>query len=206
MKLQQLRYVLEIVRQKNHLSAAAEALHTSQPGVSRQILLLEAELGFEIFQRTRNRIIGLTEPGQLVLDIAKRVVTDVDALRSVKEDINAGNSGTFTIATTHTQARYVLPKVIEQFISKYPEVQLVLKQGNPEEICNLVDTGEADLAIGTDTLVQYPNLVRLPCFSLPRSVVAKVGHPILAVKELTLQEWPITRSFHMIRATADAGA
>ena len=188
MKLQQLRYVLEIVRQKNHLSAAAEALHTSQPGVSRQILLLEAELGFEIFQRTRNRIIGLTEPGQLVLDIAKRVVTDVDALRSVKEDVNAGNSGTFMIATTHTQARYVLPKVIEQFISKYPEVQLVFEQGNPEEICNLVDTGEADLAIGTDTLVQYPNLVRLPCFSLPRSVVAKVGHPILAVKELTLQD------------------
>jgi LysR family transcriptional regulator, cys regulon transcriptional activator len=188
MKLQQLRYVLEIVRQKNHLSAAAEALHTSQPGVSRQILLLEAELGFEIFQRTRNRIIGVTEPGRLVLEIAKRVVTDVDALRSVKEDVNSGNSGTFTVATTHTQARYVLPMVIEQFVSKYPEVQLVLKQGNPEEICSLVDTGEADLAIGTDTLVEFPNLVRLPCFSLPRSVVAKAGHPILAVKNLTLKD------------------
>ena len=188
MKLQQLRYVLEIVRQKNHLSAAADALHTSQPGVSRQILLLEAELGFEIFQRTRNRIIGLTEPGQLVLDIAKRVVTDVDALRSVKEDVNSGNSGIFTVATTHTQARYVLPSVVEQFVSKYPDVQLVLKQGNPEEICSLVDTGEADLAIGTDTLVQFPNLVRLPCFALPRSVVAKAGHPILSVKELTLQD------------------
>jgi LysR family cys regulon transcriptional activator len=188
MKLQQLRYVLEIVRQKNHLSAAAEALHTSQPGVSRQILLLEAELGFEVFQRTRNRIIGLTEPGRLVLDIAKRVVTDVDALRSVKEDVNSGNSGTFTVATTHTQARYVLPIVIEQFVSKYPDVQLVLKQGNPEEICSLVDTGEADLAIGTDTLVQFPNLVRLPCFSLPRSVVAKAGHPILSVKDLNLQD------------------
>src|SRR5580704_17448523 len=188
MKLQQLRYVLEIVRQNNHLSAAAEALHTSQPGVSRQILLLEAELGFEIFQRTRNRIIGVTEPGRLVLDIAKRVVTDVDALRSVKEDVNSGNSGTFTEATTHTQARYVLPMVIEQFVSKFPEVQLVLKQGNPEEICSLVDTGEADLAIGTDTLVEFPNLVRLPCFSLPRSVVAKAGHPILKVKDLTLKD------------------
>ena len=187
MKLQQLRYVLEIVRQNNHLSAAAEALHTSQPGVSRQILLLEAELGFEIFQRTRNRIIVVTETGRLVLDIAKRVVTDVDALRSVKEDVNSGNSGTFTVATTHTQARYVLPMVIEQFVSKFPEVQLVLKQGNPEEICSLVDTGEADLAIGTDTLVEFPNLVRLPCFSLPRSVVAKVGHPILAIKDLTLE-------------------
>ena len=75
-----------------------------------------------------------------------------------------GNSGIFTVATTHTQARYVLPSVVEQFVSKYPDVQLVLKQGNPEEICSLVDTGEADLAIGTDTLVQFPNLVRLPCF------------------------------------------
>lgn len=188
MKLQQLRYVLEIVRQNNHLSAAAQALHTSQPGVSRQILLLEAELGFEIFQRTRNRIIGLTSAGEHVLDIAKRVVTDVDALRALKEDVNFGNRGVLTIATTHTQARYVLPMVIEKFVKKYPDVELILKQGNPEDICSLVDSGEADLAIGTDTQKQLPNLVKLPCFSLPRSVVAKVGHPILDVDPLTLQE------------------
>ena len=188
MKLQQLRYVLEIVRQNNHLSAAAQALHTSQPGVSRQILLLEAELGFEIFQRTRNRIIGLTSAGEQVLEIAKRVVTDVDALRALKEDVNSGNRGVLTVATTHTQARYVLPMVIEKFVKKYPEVELILKQGNPEDICNLVDSGEADLAIGTDTLKQLPNLVKLPCFSLPRSVVAKIGHPILSVNPLTLEE------------------
>jgi LysR family cys regulon transcriptional activator len=188
MKLQQLRYVLEIVRQNNHLSAAAEALHTSQPGVSRQILLLEAELGFEVFQRTRNRIIGLTDPGRFVLDIAKRVITDIDALRSLKEDVNFGNAGTFTIATTHTQARYVLPMVIEKFVNKYPDVQLVLKQGNPEDICSLVDSGDADLAIGTDTLGQFANLVRLPCFSLPRSVVAKAGHPILDVETLKIED------------------
>src|SRR6202008_1861057 len=113
MKLQQLRYVLEIVRQKNHLSAAAEALHTSQPGVSRQIQLLELELGFEIFQRTRNRIIGITEPGQHVLAIAQRVTTDIAALRTLKNDMNSGNRGTLTIGTTHTQARYVLPSVVE---------------------------------------------------------------------------------------------
>jgi LysR family cys regulon transcriptional activator len=188
MKLQQLRYVLEIVRQNNHLSAAAQALHTSQPGVSRQILLLEGELGFEIFQRTRNRIIGLTSAGEHVLEIAKRVVTDIDALRALKEDVNSGNRGVLTIATTHTQARYVLPMVIEKFVKKYPEVELILKQGNPEDICNLVDSGEADLAIGTDTLRQLPNLVKLPCFSLPRSVVAKIGHPILDVNPLTLEE------------------
>jgi LysR family cys regulon transcriptional activator len=188
MKLQQLRYVLEIVRQNNHLSAAAQALHTSQPGVSRQILLLEAELGFEIFQRTRNRIIGLTSAGEHVLEIAKRVVTDVDALRALKEDVSSTNRGVLTIATTHTQARYVLPMVIEKFVKKYPEVELILKQGNPEDICNLVDSGEADLAIGTDTQKQLPNLVKLPCFSLPRSVVARIGHPILQVEPLTLEE------------------
>jgi LysR family transcriptional regulator, cys regulon transcriptional activator len=188
MKLQQLRYVLEIVRQNNHLSAAAESLNTSQPGVSRQILLLEAELGFEIFQRTRNRIIGLTDPGRLVLDIATRVITDVEALRSLKEDVNFGNTGTFTVATTHTQARYVLPLVIEKFVKAYPDVQIVLKQGNPEDICSMVDTGDADMAIGTDTLRQFPNLVRLPCFSLPRSVVAKVGHPILEVETMTIED------------------
>jgi LysR family transcriptional regulator, cys regulon transcriptional activator len=188
MKLQQLRYVLEIVRQNNHLSAAAEFLHTSQPGVSRQILLLESELGFEIFQRTRNRIIGLTPAGQHVVDIAKRVVTDVDSLRSLKEDISFGDRGTLTIATTHTQARYVLPAVVEKFINKFPDVQLILKQGNPEDICAMVDSGDADLAIGTDTQKHFPNLVKLPCFALPRSVVAKVGHPILNVKTLTLED------------------
>jgi LysR family cys regulon transcriptional activator len=150
--------------------------------------LLEAELGFEIFQRTRNRIIGLTDPGRFVLDIAKRVITDVEALRSLKEDVNFGNTGTFTVATTHTQARYVLPLVIEKFVKIYPEVQIVLKQGNPEDICSLVDTGEADMAIGTDTLRHFPNLVRLPCFSLPRSVVAKIGHPILEVETMTIED------------------
>src|ERR1700733_3828227 len=135
MKLQQLRYVLEITRRGNHLSAAAEALNTSQPGVSRQIQLLEAELGFEIFRRTRNRIIGLTEPGQQVLEIARRVVTDVTALQSLKEEMYSRHRGTLTIATTHTQARYVLPRVVADFVKAHPGVQLVLKQGDPEEIC-----------------------------------------------------------------------
>ena len=139
MKLQQLRYVLEIVRHGNHLSAAAKALNTSQPGVSRQIQLLEAELGFGIFERSRNRIIGLSEPGHEVLAIAKRMTADMSTLRALKDDIKSGNRGTLTIATTHTQARYVLPNVIKTFISAYPDVRLILKQGDPEEICALVD-------------------------------------------------------------------
>lgn len=187
MKLQQLRYILEIARHGNHLSAAAKALHTSQPGVSRQVQLLEAELGFGVFERTRNRIIGLTEHGLEVLAIAKRVSADMAALRSLKEDVTSGNRGTLTIATTHTQARYVLPPVIKSFVASYPEVRLILKQGDPEEICALVDSGEADIAIGTETTRQYPDLVRLECYKLTRSVAAKIGHPILDVEPLTIE-------------------
>ena len=188
MKLQQLRYVLEITRHGNHLSAAAEALNTSQPGVSRQIQLLERELGFEIFLRTRNRIIGLTPSGEHVVDIARRVVDDVGALRSLRDQVSVGDRGTLTIGTTHTQARYVLPRVIASFVKAYPDVELVLKEGDPEEVCQMVDAGTADVAIGTETSRTFPHLVRLPCFVIARSVVAKAGHPILQVKKLTLQE------------------
>jgi LysR family cys regulon transcriptional activator len=188
MKLRQLRYVLEITQHGNHLSAAAEALNTSQPGVSRQIQLLESELGFEIFLRTRNRIIGLTPSGQHVVDIARRVVDDVDALRSLKDQASVGDRGTLTIGTTHTQARYVLPRVIASFVKAYPDVELVLKEGDPEEVCQMVEAGTADLAIGTETSQSYPHLLKLPCFEITRSVVAKAGHPILKVPKLTLQE------------------
>lgn len=193
MNLQQLEYVLEIVRHRNHLSMAAQALHTSQPGVSRQIKQLEAELGFEIFLRTRNRIIGLTEPGTHVLEIAKRVLTDVSALQSLKEDMAAVNQGTLTIATTHTQANYVLPSVIRSFATRFPDVRISLKQGDPESICSLVDSGEADLAIGTESARSFP-LISLPCFALERSVVAPIGHRILEDEALTLEriaEYPI---------------
>jgi LysR family cys regulon transcriptional activator len=188
MKLQQLRYVLEITRRGNHLSAAAEALNTSQPGVSRQIQLLEAELGFEIFLRTRNRIIGLTPPGEHVVDTARRVIDDVGSLHSLKEEVSVGNRGTLTIGTTHTQARYVLPRVIPAFVQLYPDVALVLKEGDPEEVCQMVDAGAADLAIGTETSRSFPHLVKLPFFEITRSVVAKADHPILKVNKLTLKE------------------
>ncbi|MEJ0023308.1 MAG: LysR substrate-binding domain-containing protein [Alphaproteobacteria bacterium] len=215
MNLQQLRYVVEIVRHGNHLSAAAEALNSSQPGVSRQIQLLEQELGFEIFTRTRNRIIGLTEPGNVVLSIAQRVSTDVAALKRLKDDMHAGNRGLFTVATTHTQARYFLPKIVTRFVAKYPNVRLALKQGDPEEICELVDAGDADIAIGTETTRNFPNLVKLDCFDLQRCVVAQPGHPILTVPELTLEEiakYPIitydnrySGRWKVMKAFADVG-
>lgn len=187
MNLQQLRYVAEIVKQGNHLSAAADALHTSQPGVSRQIQLLESELGFDIFVRTRNRILGLTEPGEHVLAIAKRVTTDLEGLNSLKEDLRAKDRGVLTVATTHTQARYVLPKVVKRFIDRYPAVQLILKQGDPEQICQMVEDGDADIAIGPETVRPFPQLLKLPCIELPRSVVGLTGHPIFSVPEMTLE-------------------
>ncbi len=188
MKLQQLRYVLEITRHGNHLSAAAQALNTSQPGVSRQIQLLEEELGFSIFVRTRNRIIGVTPPGEHVIDIARRVIDDVGALRSLREQASASDRGTLTIGTTHTQAKYVLPRVILTFVERYPEVELVFREGDPEEICQMVEDGVADFAIGTETKGSFPHLVKLPCFEIERSVIACLGHEILTVAKLTMQE------------------
>lgn len=188
MKLRQLRYVLEVHRRGNHISAAAEALHTSQPGMSKQIQLLESELGFAVFQRKRNRVVGLTEPGRVVIDIAQRIINDVENLRAIREDFSTKAEGGLTIATTHTYARYILPKVIEGFVKRYPSVRLGLHQGNPTQICEAVEAGEADLAVGTETMRPFPGLVMLPCIEITRSVIAKKGHPILKVADLTLAE------------------
>jgi len=188
MNLRSLRYVIEVSRQGNHISKAAEALHASQPGVSKHIQIMENELGFEIFSRKRNRIVGLTEPGRELLSRAQRILSDVDSLRRLGEEYADHDGGTLTIATTHTQARYVLPRVIEKFVHRHPQVKLGLRQGDPVQIYELVESGEVDMAIGPQTTRKFPNLVMLPCLHLSRSVVAKAGHPILKAKKLTLEE------------------
>lgn len=188
MTLKQLRYICEVYRHGNHISAAAEALHTSQPGISKQIQMIEAELGFEIFSRRRNRIVGVTEPGQQAIAIAQRVLNEIDNLKGVGDDYAQVGAGHLTVATTHTMARYVLPKVVEKFIRKYPSIRLGLRQGNPEQVCELIESGEADIGIGPDTMRQFPSLAEIACFPLSRSVVAKTGHPVLKARELTLQE------------------
>lgn len=188
MNLRQLRYVLEVHRRGNHMSAAAEAMHTSQPGISKQIQLLEQELGFAVFQRRRNRVVGLTEPGREVIEIAQRIMNDMQNLRTVRDDYNAREEGTLTIATTHTYARYVLPSVVNRFVGRYPAVRLGLQQGNPTQICEAVEAGEADLAIGTETMRPFPGLAMLSCFPITRSIIARKGHPILEARELTLPE------------------
>ena len=188
MKLMQLHYVVEVARHGNHISNTAEALHTSQPGISKHIQMLEEELGFEIFSRKRNRIAGLTEAGREVIVIAERILNDTNNLKRLGEEISAREGGSLTIATTHTQARYLLPKVIEKFIRRHPTVQIRLRQGNPTAVCELVESGEADIAIGTESQRQFPDLVRYECYELDRSIITKVGHPLQKIRKPTLQD------------------
>ncbi len=187
MKLQQLRYLCEVAKQGLNVSEAAEALHTSQPGISKQIRLLEEELGVEIFVRNGKRVVAVTEPGQAVLDIAERILEEARNLKQVAEEFRNEDSGSLVIATTHTQARYALPKVIQQFVQRYPKVRLSLRQGSPAQICQQVLSGEADLAIATEAIEHYPQLAMLPCYQWNRSVIVPPDHPLLFEKPLTLE-------------------
>jgi LysR family cys regulon transcriptional activator len=186
--LQQLRYLQEIVRQGLKISDAANALYTSQPGVSKQIKLLEDELGIEIFVRNGKRITAITEPGKAILEIAQRILLDTDNLKQVSEEFRAQDSGTLSIATTHTQARYALPPVVKQFIKRYPKVRLSLHQGSPTQIAELVLDGEADIAIATESLALYDELVTLPCYEWHHCIITPPKHPLLTEKKLTLEK------------------
>lgn len=179
MKLQQLRYLVEVARRGLNVSEAAEALYTSQPGVSKQIKLLEDELGIIVFERSGKRLTGITEPGEAVLEIAGRILKEAENMKRVGEDYAGGDSGTLVVATTHTQARYALPQVVKAFVERHPQVRLVLHQGNPTQIAAWAVAGEADIAIATEALEDTPQLVTLPCQEWRHCVIAPTGHPIL---------------------------
>lgn len=194
MNLQQLRYVYEVARHGLNVSEAAEALFTSQPGVSKQVKLLEKELGVEVFVRHGKRLVDLTPPGRQVLAIAERMLRDMANLRQVGDEFAKEAEGSFSIATTHTQARYALPPVVRDFMQAYPGVKLSLHQGNPRQVCEMVLSGEADIAIATEAIAENEDLVILPCYQWNRCVIAPLKHPILDVHPLTLEEiarWPI---------------
>ena len=194
MNLHQLRYLNEIVRQGLNISGAAEALFTSQPGISKQIKQLEEELGIEIFVRNGKRIIAITEPGKVVLSIAQRMLHDAKNLKHVGQEFGAQDTGLLTIATTHTQARYALPPIIKQFMKRYPKVQLSLHQGSPSQIAEQVLSGEADLCIATESLSLYDDLITLPCYEWNHCVITPIRHPLLKEKKLTLEmlaQYPI---------------
>jgi LysR family cys regulon transcriptional activator len=188
MNLHQLRFIREAVRQNFNLTEAAKALHTSQPGVSKAIIELEEELGVDVFTRHGKRIRGLTEPGRQILKSAEMIMQEVEALKRIGKEFAAQDSGSLTIATTHTQARYSLPKVVQAFTQKYPKVRLSLLQGNPKQIAEMVLKDQADLAIATEAIAAIDGLVSLPCYQWEHVVVVPKDHPLLKAKALTLED------------------
>ena len=187
MKLQQLRYLLEVERQGLNLSVAAVKLHTSQPGISKQIKLLEDELVVEIFVRNGKRVTAVTPPGKAIIEIARRILHETDNLKQAAQDFAEEDSGKLTVATTHTQARYMLPDVVQRFMLRYPKVKLGLVQGNPMQICQHTLAGQADFCIATEAIGTFEELVMLPCYAWNRCVIAPPDHPILRQKSLTLE-------------------
>jgi LysR family cys regulon transcriptional activator len=194
MNFQQLRYVRETVRRNLNLTEAAHALFTSQPGVSKQIKELEEELGVDIFERRGRRFIGLTEPGKAVLKIVERLLEEADNLKRVGAEYADRDSGSLTIATTHTQARYALPPVVAEFRRRYPKVKLAIQQGKPQQIVEMLERGDADIGIATEALDDSPALLALPGYEWWHTVVVPAGHPLVAEQRLSLEalaRWPI---------------
>ena len=187
MNIQQLRYVSEVTRQNLNVSEAAEALHTSQPGVSKQIRALEEELGISIFVRQGRRFTALTDAGREIVAAADRILGEISNLRSVGEEFAHHAKGSLAVGVTHTQARYALPPVVTAFKKRFPDVKLKLLQGNPRQLAKMVLVGEADLAIATEALAEYPELVTLPCYRWHHCVVVPSRHPLARVKPLTLE-------------------
>ena len=178
MKLQQLRYIVEIVNQNLNITEAAEALYTSQPGISKQVRLLESELGINIFERNGKHIKGLTPAGEKITQIARELLVKVQSIRAVAEEQTRPNRGVLRIATPNTQARYVLPAVIEKFKAKYPNVSLHLHQGSPTQIYEALMNGTVDLAITTEAQYLFEETILLPCYTWNRSVIVKPEHPL----------------------------
>ena len=188
MKLQQLRCLTEVARRGLNVSEAAEALHTSQPGVSKQIRALEDELGVEVFVRHGKRLVAITEPGKAGVAIAERMLAEAQNMRRAGEEFANDQLGTLTISATHTQARYALPKAVAAFKRQYPKVELRIQQGNPTQICEQVLTGEADMGVATEMISEYPDLVSLPVYQWNRCVVVPAKHPLLKETPLTLEK------------------
>lgn len=187
MKLRQLLYVVEVVKNGMNVTAAADSLFTSQPGVSSQIKRLEEELGVMLFQRNGKNIEGLTLAGKNLIQRFNTVLDAVDNIERAAAEYRDPNKGVLSIATTHTQARYVMPEVITQFREKYPNVNLHIHQGTPEQIASMAASGEADIGIATEALELFDDLVLLPCYRWNRCIMVPKGHPLAAEDLLTVE-------------------
>ncbi len=188
MKLQQLRYIWEVSRHDLNVSATAQSLYTSQPGISKQIRLLEDELGVEIFSRSGKHLTRVTTAGAEVLEIAGQILGKVESIKQLAQEYSSPNKGSLSIATTHTQARYALPDVIGSFIERYPDVSLHMNQGTPIQISEMAADGDVDFAIATEALDLFNNLLMMPCYRWNRCILVPKDHPLCQISELTLED------------------
>ncbi|MEM7217496.1 MAG: HTH-type transcriptional regulator CysB [Pseudomonadota bacterium] len=188
MKLQQLRYIWEVAHHDLNVSATAQSLYTSQPGISKQIRLLEDELGVEIFARSGKHLTRITPAGEKIIEMAGEMLRTSANIKRVAEEFSHERVGSLSIATTHTQARYVLPEIITGFKASFPEVTLHMNQGTPLQIAELAASGDVDFAIATEGMDLFQDLVMLPCYRWNRSVVVPKGHPLASVSKLTLAD------------------
>ncbi|MEZ5700956.1 MAG: CysB family HTH-type transcriptional regulator [Burkholderiaceae bacterium] len=188
MNLHQFRFVQEAVRRNLNLTEAAKALHTSQPGVSKSIIELEEELGIDIFARHGKRIKRVTEPGQQVLKSIDIILREVNNLRRIGEQYSAQDSGTLSIATTHTQARYVLPGPVAKLRQAYPKVSVGLHQGSPDQVAKMLMEETAEIGVATESLSSYPDLITLPCYEWQHVLVFPFDHPLARQERITLED------------------
>tara|TARA_R110000850_G_scaffold189247_9_gene315089 strand:+ start:20553 stop:21533 length:981 start_codon:yes stop_codon:yes gene_type:complete len=187
MKIRQLHYIQEVARRGLNVTAAAEALFTSQPGVSKQIRMLEEELGVSIFVRNGKHLAEITPAGERILEYTSRLLLEVDNIKNIAEEFRQSDSGDLSIATTHTQARYALPPIIQRFRARFPRVTLHLHQGSPPQIAKMASDGQVDFAIATEALELFDDLVMLPCYHWNRVVLVRPDHPLARSPRLSLK-------------------
>ncbi|MCG7496083.1 HTH-type transcriptional regulator CysB [Vibrio sp. Of7-15] len=188
MKLQQLKYIVEVVNHNLNVSSTAESLYTSQPGISKQVRLLEDELGVQIFERSGKHLTKVTSAGEDIVRISRDILSRVEGIKAVAGEHTHPEVGTLNISTTHTQARYALPDVIKGFTARYPKVSLHMHQGTPSQMSDAVAKGTADFAIATEALHLYQDAVMLPCYHWNRSIVVTKDHPLAQKSSVTIQD------------------
>lgn len=187
MTLQQLKYLREVVRHDFNISRAASSLQLSQPGLSRQLQLLEEHLGVELFVRNSKRLVRLSEAGTTIFALTERLLKEEENINAAATEFSSKNRGDLTVATTHTQARYALPEVLRRFSARFPDVRISLRQGTPMEVAELVRSGNADISIAAEPVHAVGELVMLPCYKLHRVLLVPIGHPLRRKKQLTLE-------------------
>ncbi|MDP2608679.1 MULTISPECIES: HTH-type transcriptional regulator CysB [unclassified Oceanobacter] len=188
MKLQQLKYIWEVAHHDLNVSATAQVLYTSQPGISKQIRLLEDELGVEIFARSGKHLTRVTPAGEEILAVAGEILRKVEGIKQVAQEFSDETKGSLTLATTHTQARYALPGVISVFMKQYPDVALHMNQGTPMQIAEMAANGTVDFAIATEGMELFSDLVMMPCYRWNRSILVPADHPLAQCQQLTLEQ------------------